>query len=1014
MKITEFSVRRYQFTIVTFLMMVALGVTSLMNIPMAEDPSLNVPSYVVAAVYPGASPIDMEHLVAEKIESALKELDDLKTIKTDVEDGVCVVNVEFYFGSDPDAKYNDVLRQVNAVRNDLPAGLQRLDVTRITTSDVNIAQVALVSEHASYQHLDECADQLKKRLEIIPGVKRSSSWAIPEREVGVALDLQKLSRTGVPLNQVLGIVQASNVNIPGGSVDIGRRKFNITSGGEYESVEQVAQTIIGAGPAGVVRLADVATVELRDAELSYYGRYNGQRAVFVTASQKEHQQIFRTSAEVDATLKEFAATLPPGITLERGFDQSKNVAARLNGLSKDLILAIGLVLLTLLPLGTRASVVVMISIPLSLAMGFALLYLTGFSLNQLSIAGAVVALGLLVDDSIVVTENIARFIRNGRKPVEAAIDATKQIGVAVLGTTATLIFAFVPLLFLPGAPGEYIRSLPASVIFTVIASLVVAFTIIPFLASRLLRSEEDPEGNRIYRVTMGWIHRTYRPVLEGALKHPWRTIGIASALFLGSLALLPVVGFSLFPKAGIPQFHVTVKTPEGSSLTETEQATLFVERILRSRCDLQYVFTNIGGGNPQVYYNVARQRERATVGHVFAELSHFDPGTTPSLFDSLRAVFASYPNAVIQLKEFENGPPLDAPIAIRVLGENLDTLRLLAGRVERLLEETPGTQYIDNPLKVMKTDVRIAVDRDRAGMVGVQTAEIDRTVRLAVAGLQTGSFRTREGDEYPIVIRSPRNKRQSMDALDRISVGSATGAQVPLRQLGVVTFESSPGSITRYNKERSITVTAYTRTGYNTDRVTKDVLARLEKERFPSGYRTMAAGEIESRQESFGGMGTAITVAIFAIFAILVLEFGTFRSTLIVLSVIPLGVIGGILALLFTGNTLSFTAIIGFVALVGIEVKNSILLVDFTNQLREEGMDVDRAIAQAGEIRFFPILLTTMTALGGLLPLALQDSALYSPLAWVIIGGLVTSTILTRVVTPVMYKVFAPAVARHS
>jgi multidrug efflux pump subunit AcrB len=330
--------------------------------------------------------------------------------------------------------------------------------------------------------------------------------------------------------------------------------------------------------------------------------------------------------------------------------------------------------------------------------------------------------------------------------------------------------------------------------------------------------------------------------------------------------------------------------------------------------------------------------------------------------------------------------------------------------MENVFKSTEGTLYVNNPVKIAKTDIRVNLDHDKAGLFGVLVVEAQRTVRLSLAGISAGKYRDEDGEEYDINVTSPRNGKATLDALDHVHVASVTGAQIPLEQLSTLEFEISPTRIDHFNKERSVTLTSSTKTGYNTDQVTKAILAKLEAMHFPPGYRFIPAGEIESRQESFGGMGTAVLIAIFGVLATLVLEFRGFKSTLIVLSVVPLGMVGGLALLLLTGNTLSFTALVGFIALVGIEVKTSILLVDFTNQLRQQGMAIDAAVQQAGEIRFVPVLLTTMTAIGGLLPIALGGSALYSPLAWVIIGGLLSSTLLARLVTPVMYKLMPPEV----
>jgi multidrug efflux pump subunit AcrB len=382
----------------------------------------------------------------------------------------------------------------------------------------------------------------------------------------------------------------------------------------------------------------------------------------------------------------------------------------------------------------------------------------------------------------------------------------------------------------------------------------------------------------------------------------------------------------------------------------------------------------------------------------------------------LRARLADYPGASLQVLEFEQGPPVDAPVAIRVLGEDRAELDAASRRVEEVLRTVPGTRYVKNPARDRKSDLRVQVDRDRALLSGVSVPEVDRAVRLAVGGVVAGRYRE-DGAEDPRDVRVtfaraggadlPGAPRPTPEVLERVYLPGAAGA-VSLRQVADLRLEPSPARIFRTDRVRSATVTAQVQEGYNTDRVTKAVLSRLAGERWPAGIRIVPAGELESRQQSFGGLGSAIIVAVMGVLAVLVLEFRTFRSTLIVASVIPLGAVGGLLALFLSGNTLSFTATIGFVALLGIEVKNSILLVDFTNQLRQEGVPLEEAVRRAGETRFVPILLTTLTAMGGLVPLALEHSALYSPLALVILGGLASSTLLARLVTPVLYRLLPP------
>jgi multidrug efflux pump subunit AcrB len=360
------------------------------------------------------------------------------------------------------------------------------------------------------------------------------------------------------------------------------------------------------------------------------------------------------------------------------------------------------------------------------------------------------------------------------------------------------------------------------------------------------------------------------------------------------------------------------------------------------------------------------------------------------------------------VKEFVNGPPISAPIAISIVGPDLDVLDQLAGRVEKLIENTPGARDVRNPLKFPRTNLALVADTQKAALLGIPSVEIDRAARLAISGLPAGTFKDVDGEQYPIVVRTPLEQRASLEMLQAARVMSQSGELVPMNQIATLELDPAPVLISRYLRERAVTINAEVVRGENIGKVTAAVVKQLDAIEWPRGYRYVLGGDAEAGADAFSGIGTAIIVAVFGVFAILVLEFGSFRSTLIVLTVVPLGVFGGMLMLLLTDNDISFTASIGFIALIGIEIKNSILLVDFTNQLREEGVPLDEAIERAGEIRFLPILLTSATAIGGLMPLAVQNIGIYSPMAWVIIGGLISSTLLARLVTPVMYKLIPP------
>lgn len=1008
MKITEFSVRNPQFTVLVFVALTAVGLLALWSIPRAEDPDPQFPGGSVVVHLPGANQHDLEQQVVRPIENAIKELEGVEKLTAKVKDGLAVISVDFEYGSDADKKYDELLRQVNGVRSELPAEVQSVEVSRFRTTDVTLLQVALVSHDASYGRLGDLAELLRKRFERVPGVRQSRHWGVPERQVRVDLDLERLARMGLPLGRVLDAIAGDNRNLPAGAVELGGRRFNLRTSGSYASIEELRSTpLTGTGQARVV-LGDVAEIHWDYEDTEYVARFNREPAVWVTATMKEGENIFAVRAGLMAAMEEFRAQLPGDVRLEVGFDQSVNVGNRLGHLRRDFLIALGLVLLTVLPLGFRASLLVLVSIPLSLAIGLALLFFTGYTLNQLSIVGLVIALGLLVDDSIVVIENIARFRRAGHAAVPAAILATRQIAVAVLGTTFTLVFAFLPLLALPGGPGLYIRSLPLAVVCTVLGSLLVALTIMPFLASRVLTAQENPEGNVLLRGLQSVIHRTYRPLLHWCMHHRAATLGGAALLFAASLGLVPVLGFSLFPAAGIPQVLVRIEAPEGTSFAATDELARQVEARLAPLPFLRSLQTNVGRGNPQVYYNTPQETQRANFAEILATVGDFDPRRSPRDLEAMRRAIADLPGATLTVREFTNGPPIAAPIEVRVFGEDLDGLARIAADVERTLQQIPGLTSIHNPVRVARTDLQLVIDRPQAGLLGVPLAEIDRVARLGVAGLVASRFITPDGDSCGIRVMVPRGERGDLSHWPRLSVSTAAGASLPLAQIATLEFARSPNTISRFDRQRYTHVTARVQPGYNTGRLTGDAARRLSTISLPPGFRLEFGGEVESSQESFSGIGSAIIVSIFGVLAVLVLEFRSFRGTFIVASVIPLGVIGGLLALFLAGYTLSFVAAVGFIGLVGIEIKNSILLVDFTNQLRERGVPLRDAIEQAGEVRFLPVVLTTLTAIGALLPVAIEGSELYSPLAVVIIGGLVSSLLLSRLVTPVMYSLLPP------
>ena len=1013
MRISEFSVKNYQFTLVVFLGILSIGIFSLFTMPRGEDPEFSSPQFGVTVIYPGASPKDMEELVADVVEKRVNDLNDINRVRTNIFDGAAIFQIEYDFNSDPEEKYQEVVREMNAVRKDLPVDILDIRIERYQPDGVNIYQYALVSENLPYSKLEKYANDLENRLEKVKALKNIKSWGFPKRKISVELNLDKLAQDRIPLNRVLGAIQSENVNIPGGSINLSTKKFNVKTSGNYKDLDEIKNTIVFTNGTKIVFLKDIAEVKYAYEDETHKTRLNGHRSVFVTACQKFGQNIIKVKSQTEPIIEEFRKTLPHSVDLIKVFDQAESVQKRLARFAKDFGIAILLVLITLLPLGSRASLVVMISIPLSLAIGLSLLYALGFTINQLSIVGMIVALGILVDDSIVVVENIERFIRMGYPKKQAAIDATKQISLAVVGCTVLLIFAFLPVANLPEAAGKFIRSLPMAVSVTVFASMFVALTIVPFLSSVLLKNHENPEGNFLLRGMKKIISATYGRLMDWCLRHPKTTISAGLGVFIGVMLMAKLfLGFSLFPTSEKPMFLINVSTPVGTNLQTTDKVVAYVEQELKKVPEIKNIAANIGRANPRIYYNIIGGPESENFGQLFVLLQDMDTKEKKAIIDELRTKFMAFPNAKIEVKDFEQGPPLEAPLAYRIFGNNLDSLKVVAAQIERILADQTGTIYTENPLKVQPTDFRVVINKEKAGLLGVNISDIDRIVRMGVTGVNIGTFREDgQTDDYNINISIPRsNIKQDLSVFSKLYVNNVLGTAIPLKQLVEIKFETSPTQIRHYNKDRFVTISSFLKSGFNTSVVNKEVIKKLDVFKFPKGFSYKVAGEAENAEKSFGGIGVIILITVFGMIAILILEFGDFKSTLIVLSVIPLGIVGAILGLIIAGETLGFTSIIGFIALIGIEIKNSLLLVDFTNQLREEGMELDQAIHQAGEIRFVPILLTSFTAIGGLIPLVLEYSDLYSPLAIVLIGGITSSTLLARLVTPVMYKLLPPRI----
>ncbi|MCF6226921.1 MAG: efflux RND transporter permease subunit [Xanthomonadales bacterium] len=1012
MKLPIYCIKNYQFTLIVVLLMTLLGALSFITMPRSEDPQFDFPTIIITVAYPGTSPIDMEKLVTDPIEKELNELEDIRYIKTHIMDGSTLINIEFNFGVDPDEKYDDVTQAIAAIRAELPAEIHSIDIAQTSPTDVNVLQVALMSETASYRLMRYQAERLEKIFTRVDGVKRATAQAFPEQQVQITLDMPVLRELGLSFTSLRASLIGEAANMPSGFIDAGSKRFSVKTSGDYKSLDEIRRTALKLPDGSVVYVEDIATVQLVDAEPTYLGLFNGNRAVFIVVEQREGTNIFNVLDDLKKELEVFSSSLPSSLSTEIIFDQSHSVEEQVNGFFNNLLQGLALVgLILLFSLGIRSASIVLVVIPMSILIGIAGLDLFGFGLQQMSIVGLVIALGLLVDNAIVVTESIGQKIRLGLSPLEAAARGTGQVGWAIASGTATTVLAFFPMLVMQSDVGSFMRSLPVTVVLVLLASFILAISFTPLMASRLFKQRQSGEAGSGRNIVQKWLERLssvhYRPALEMALKYPLRVILVSVVLFAGSLSLFTKVGVSMFPKAEKPQLLINIELPESSSFYATQKLAVMIDKQVRSYPQIQAVATNIGRENPSVYYNEFPSGEAANKAQLFVILNQLERTELQQLVAKLRSDFAEVPGAKVEVKEFQQGPPVEAPIAIRIQGDDLNLLQQTANKVEKLILATAGTVNVKSPMGRPKLDLKINIQRAKAALLNVSVSSIDDIIRTSLMGDRVGSYRDENGDDYDIVIRLNKATTPNYDSLNELLVMSEDGQFVPLKQLIKLELQTVPSQLQHYYLERNTHVTADTQDGYLTADVTASIAAKLEKMHFPDGIKYIIAGEQESRNNSFTGLLKALLISLLGIFAVLVLQFRSFTQPLIVFASIPFAISGAILALLIFDYSFSIMAFVGLTSLMGIVVNNSIILVDTANQLVGKGKHISEAIISAAQTRLTPIVLTTLTTIGGLLPLTLQNSSMWTPLGLVIIGGMLISTVVTLFVVPALYLLFS-------
>jgi HAE1 family hydrophobic/amphiphilic exporter-1 len=1009
MGLTRLSIRRPVLVLMAWVALGVIGLRLLWAMPVELLPNIEFPVVSIVTVYPGAGPQEVESSVTKPLEDAVGTVSGIREIQATSQEGLSLVVVQFQLGTDLNAATAAVREKVDAVRAQLPREVLAPVVQRFSFSAFPILSLSLTSATRSPRQLRELVDdRLKPRLEQISGVANVEVIGGQTREVRIAVDRDRLQAYGLGLGQFTAALTQENLNVPAGFLKEGRREYAVRALGEFTSLEELRDLRLGLPGGGTVRLGDVAEVTDGVGERTQLSRLDGRESVTLLVRKAADANTITVAEAVKRELGRIRREFPD-LQVTIASDASTFTREAVNDVFLALLLGIVLasVIVFFFLHDAVNTFIVFLAIPTSLLSSFVVIAGLGFTLNFFTLLGLSLAIGILVDDSIVVLENIHRHLERGELPAEAAYNGRSEIGLAAVAITLVDVVVFVPLALAGGIFGQLLRPFGLTVATVTLFSLFAAFTLTPMLAARWLRrrtGHEEPQGfaarlfaplDRFY----SWLDGTYRGLLSWALRHrAWVVLlGGLSVLFV--LPLTSRLGFEFIPSVDQGVFTVRLELPAGTNLETTEAAARRVEAVLRRIPEVETVITNVGTSGqqsqtgPQFAQLLVRLREerRRTDREVVAQLQQ-DPEA--NRIPGARVVYAAGNVA---------GPI--SPVEVRVRGEDLDLLSATADRIADRLRTVPGIRDVDVSVRLGRPELRVRMDRERAAELGLSTAAIAGILRNAVEGSTDLKFRTGE-KEVPVRIRMVRGGQPLRpEDLGDVLLAVVSGRPVYVRDVARIEPGTGPTRIDRRNRQRVVSVTANLKPGSFAGNVNQ-LAARAIADLRPPGVVVEFGGQAEQIAEAGGTFLFALGLGVVLVYILLSALFESTFTPLAIMLALPLAWVGGILALLLAGKSLSMVSAIGFILLTGLVMKNSILLVDYTNTLRARGLPRTEAVLEAGPTRLRPVIMTTLSVILGSLPVALEfgkGSELRSPLAWAVIGGLAWSTLLTLVVIPVTY-----------
>ena len=1014
MKLADVSIQRPVFATMMVMALVVLGLFSYVKLNIDQYPDVDIPYVTATTVLPGAGPEQIESDVTKKIEDAVNLVAGIDHIQSISQEGISIVIIQFKLEIEGRQAAQEVREKIAAVRANLPADIKDPVIQRYDPASQPIMTLTVSGERSGKEITTYTKDVIKPRLENVPGVGSVDLVGGDEREIQIDVDAGRLQAYGLSIQDVIQGVSAANVEIPAGNLIQGPRELLLRTMGKYTTVADFAKVVVATPGGRVVHLSDLASVVDGAKERTSLTRVDGKRAVGLNILRQSGSNTVRVADALKQQLERVGAALPADLHIMVARDNSTFIRDSVHDVIFDIIYGglLAVIVVYLFLANLRPTIISALALPTSIIASFIIMYALNFTLNVMSLMALSLAVGLLIDDAIVVIENIYRHMHEGSTPMEAAKAATSEIGLAVMATTFTIVAVFVPVAFMPGIVGRFFYQFGITVSVSVLVSLFVAFTLTPMLASRWLRKEDEELTNSGGLLRRGLYHfnhifdimsRRYQRAISWSLAHRKTIVLGAVVIFLLSFFLMRFLGSSFFPSNDQSEFNITVNASPGSSLAQTADVCARIETALRKHPEVTTILTTIGAGNDPV-----------TRGNILVKLVKKRERTkgVDALMDEARAELRKVAGANLGFQT-QGGPGGQGKTLIMsARGEDMTELQRVAGAVEQIVRTTRGAVDVENSLETSKPEVRINIDRDKASDLGINVGLIATTVRAMVDGYVATQYQE-GGEQYDVRVQLQRNDRTSLQDIDNLTVKSTKDLPakrkllIPISDVAAVSQGSGPSKINRFDRQREIRIDANL-SGRLLGEVLGDVQARTGQLQLQPGYSVRVTGQGEMQAESFGNILLSLALAVVFVYIVLAAQFESFSYPFAIMLALPMSLIGAVFALLVCGSALSVISMIGIIMLMGLVTKNGILLVDYANVLRDRGMARTEALVLAGSTRLRPILMTTFAMIFGMLPVALglgEGSEFRSPMGQAVIGGLITSTLLTLFIVPVVYSI---------